>query len=230
MLSFFPAPYPDELWYSVLSRYFAYSGYFAKCRNNSVNRDLLGNRMRRYVPFYGTNLNNFLTQLPNNFITADEIILQHTLYPYYARFFDASRKENALQTMLGEGKQHSSLMLLMGNEQTKTKHDKYLRYCTFCSQEDMEQYGETYWHRIHQIDDLRICPKHNVFLNNSHFLTISSKKLCPPIYEIEEADTTSVSPEELNFAKLSMDVLNAPIDSFTHCVRDVFGYQNKVSE
>lgn len=43
MLSFFPAPYPDELWYSVLSRYFAYSGYFAKCRNNSVNRDLLGN-------------------------------------------------------------------------------------------------------------------------------------------------------------------------------------------
>lgn len=79
MLSFFPAPYPDELWYSVLSRYFAYSGYFAKCRNNSVNRDLLGNRMRRYVPFYGTNLNNFLTQLPNNFITADEIILQHTL-------------------------------------------------------------------------------------------------------------------------------------------------------
>lgn len=68
MLSFFPAPYPDELWYSVLSRYFAYSGYFAKCRNNSVNRDLLGNRMRRYVPFYGTNLNNFLTQLPNNFI------------------------------------------------------------------------------------------------------------------------------------------------------------------
>lgn len=226
MLSFFPAPYPDELWYSVLSRYFAYSGYFAKCRNNSVNRDLLGNRMRRYVPFYGTNLNNFLTQLPNNFITADEIILQHTLYPYYARFFDASRKENALQTMLGEGKQHSSLMLLMGNEQTKTKHDKYLRYCTFCSQEDMEQYGETYWHRIHQIDDLRICPKHNVFLNNSHFLTISSKKLCPPIYEIEEADTTSVSPEELNFAKLSMDVLNAPIDSFTHCVRDVFGYES----
>lgn len=224
MLSFFPTPYPDELWYSVLSRYFAYSGYFAKCRNNSVNRDLLGNRMRRYVPFYGTNLNNFLTQLPNNFITADEIILQHTLYPYYARFFDASRKENALQTMLGEGKQHSSLMLLMGNEQTKTKHDKYLRYCPFCSQEDMEQYGETYWHRIHQIDDLRICPKHNVFLNNSHFLTISSKKLCPPIYEIEEADTTSVSPEELNFAKLSMDVLNAPIDSFTHCVRDVFGY------
>lgn len=109
-----------------------------------MNRDLLGNRMRRYVPFYGTNLNNFLTQLPNNFITADEIILQHTLYPYYARFFDASRKENALQTMLGEGKQHSSLMLLMGNEQTKTKHDKYLRYCTFCSQEDMEQYLATH--------------------------------------------------------------------------------------
>ena len=35
-----------------------------------------------------------------------------------------------------------------------------LRYCWDCLQADLRKYGMTYWHRIHQIPVLPICPEH----------------------------------------------------------------------
>ena len=40
-----------------------------------------------------------------------------------------------------------------------TKHDK-LRYCPLCRQEDIEKYGEPYWHTVHQIELMPLCPIH----------------------------------------------------------------------
>ena len=42
-----------------------------------------------------------------------------------------------------------------------------LRYCPVCVTEDREAYGEAYWHRLHQVPCVEVCPLHNVFLEES---------------------------------------------------------------
>lgn len=80
MIPFFPTPYPDELWYSVICRYHIRSG------NPSVKysiRELYGaNHINVPVELCGA-LSSLLEAIPAKALTAKDIIMQHTLYPYY---------------------------------------------------------------------------------------------------------------------------------------------------
>jgi hypothetical protein len=42
-----------------------------------------------------------------------------------------------------------------------------LRYCIECASEDRSKWGETYWHRIHNVTGVEVCPTHDVFLVDS---------------------------------------------------------------
>ena len=44
---------------------------------------------------------------------------------------------------------------------------QYFRFCPDCLKEDLEKHGETYWHRLHQIQGVIFCPVHKVALQNS---------------------------------------------------------------
>ncbi len=44
---------------------------------------------------------------------------------------------------------------------------KCFRFCSVCWREDVEQYGEPYWHRVHQVAGVLVCPIHQVWLQNS---------------------------------------------------------------
>jgi DNA-binding Lrp family transcriptional regulator len=43
----------------------------------------------------------------------------------------------------------------------------FLRFCPACKRKDEECYGETYWHRLHQLPGVEVCPTHETFLENS---------------------------------------------------------------
>jgi hypothetical protein len=42
-----------------------------------------------------------------------------------------------------------------------------LRYCLYCAEEDKNEFGETYWHRLHQLPGVLVCPDHLCFLENT---------------------------------------------------------------
>lgn len=44
---------------------------------------------------------------------------------------------------------------------------KWLRFCPACVSEDLRSWGEPYWHRLHQVPGVEICPLHNVYLVDS---------------------------------------------------------------
>ena len=46
MISFFPSPYPDELWYSVICRYHVHSGNY--CAKHTL-RQLYGTAMIAFI-------------------------------------------------------------------------------------------------------------------------------------------------------------------------------------
>ncbi len=46
-----------------------------------------------------------------------------------------------------------------------------------CVEEDRAEYGECYWHRLHQIPGVEVCPKHKTFLEESAVRTRASYRI-----------------------------------------------------
>lgn len=47
-----------------------------------------------------------------------------------------------------------------------------LKYCPLCLKTDKEFFGESFWHRVHQLPEVLVCPTHNVFLVDTHLPSI----------------------------------------------------------
>ena len=61
-----------------------------------------------------------------------------------------------------------------GTQRTHRLWPKFLRYCPYCVRDDMDVYGETYWHRVHQLPAMLYCTKHNVRLRDSDIEVIGT--------------------------------------------------------
>lgn len=154
MNSFFPALYPDELLYSAISRYYDRSGY---CCYTFAAEDIFHNKREHPNVLFI----NGLTEAAVSAITAhksmERLILENTMFGCYGRFLPRERRNRSFSAMC---QMQPGYMNLLYIPTRKTKEDKFLRYCPLCVQSDRKTYGETYWHRTHQLPGLRICPLH----------------------------------------------------------------------
>ncbi|MBE9221610.1 TniQ family protein [Cyanobacterium stanieri LEGE 03274] len=75
----------------------------------------------------------------------------------------------------------------IGLSASNISQPKYFCFCPQCLQEDEEKYGEFYWHRIHQLSCVLVCPTHNISLQNStllfqqlnqHHYQVANRKNC----------------------------------------------------
>lgn len=158
MISFFPTPYPDELWYSVICRYHVHSGNY--CAKHTL-RQLYGDNFCAPSLMLCGPINTLLAQLPQGFLSAKDVVMQHTFYPYYARFFPTQRKRSTYAYVVNG---NPLAVHRMGISQANGNHCSVMRYCPVCYQEDLQLYGEPYWHRSHQLPDMQICTKHRCWL------------------------------------------------------------------
>ena len=175
MLGLFPHPYPDELIYSILARYSVRAGY---SQYIFVAEDLFQRRSLRpnfeYLPALKDEVVKELTK--NR--TLCKVILNHTMFPYYCRFLPIDRKRKAINSLVKMDSNYHDVTLY-----PKCKESKTMRYCPLCVSKDRNDYGETYWHRIHQINELSICPLHYCYLADTSF--IISGKVSPDLTPAE---------------------------------------------
>ena len=154
MIPFFPAPYPDELWYGTVTRFHLRSGFaywsdtlqmlFPGCKHPHVGSLLPNEAMRQLTK-----------RLPEGVLSLAELTLHHSLLPFRLLFLPGEQKEEYLRRYLaGEDIQPRLLSL------TKKLREHPLRYCPLCAQADREHYGESYWHTEHQIWIMPLCPVH----------------------------------------------------------------------
>jgi hypothetical protein len=89
----------------------------------------------------------------------------HTLYPYFAISY-SKQLRTEIDTVLNGG---ISILNINHMISFKIGHSKvkYMRYCPLCVSDDIDIYGETYWHRQHQLSEVIYCNKHFVLLVNS---------------------------------------------------------------
>lgn len=155
-----PMPYPDEIFYSVIARYRAHCGL----RTRDSRAPMFGKGV-----ILGVDLPSGLTAMagfvaPVWAVTAEDIVRRYSLFPYYASFNTAEISTRILDQMLNRcsGARRQTL----GMPMAVTGH-RHLVYCPSCRHEDVSEYGETYWRRLHQLPGVLICERHGCFLTKS---------------------------------------------------------------
>lgn len=163
MLRFFPIPYPDEILYSVFARYHIRSGNTSP---KSTLRELFGNINVTASIDFPSNINSLIKNLSEfgNY-TADDFIYNNTLYSLFTPFIPENRAKLILSSMknVNGGNINTRIGIMASSIQNPT----FLRFCPKCFEEDKKKYGEAYWHRVHQISGVLLCPKHNTFVLDS---------------------------------------------------------------
>ena len=160
---FFPALYEDELLYSAIARYHIRSGnYYYK----HTTYDVFGNKEVNSSVYLPSNISNLVKNMPiNSDIDENSIIMNHTLFPFYTAFLSKETSEKIYYSMKQDN--GSELYNRCGICASNISIPEYLRFCPKCLNEDSKKYGEPYWHRVHQVQCVKVCPKHKVPLENS---------------------------------------------------------------
>lgn len=206
MIAFFPEMYHDELMYSVIARYHQRSGY---ARLVSTFEDIY--QQKAVIPsfeFVNAYKPDALTWITKN-NSFESIIQEHTMFPYYAHFLPIEKKKYAFEALLHqEGNPNNYLGI-------KKAGKRCFRYCPLCAEEDRIQYGETFWHRSHQIQKIQVCYLHGCYLKDTN-LPISSRQ-SPALYDAESVipKNNSIpvygSVLEKELSKYVFDVLSKPV-------------------
>ncbi len=208
MIVYLPSIYPDELVYSWFCRYYVHLGCFSHkmalqelyCKKSDyLNKEFIGN------------LNHGAIEQIEKIYPMDELVVDHTMYPQYARFIPLEKKKEALYRLVHESCDvHHLFCVLPRNE-----GEQYLKFCPLCAKEDREVYGETYWHRKHQIRNMGICVKHKCRLMESSVpakseqcFTFSSAEN----YISDDENVVESDPLKIQFASYLDSVFDALID------------------
>jgi len=104
MLTWFPTPYPDETFYSVLCRIYISTGIK---EHALVKRQLFGNRegIKMATLYPNAAIHAVLSELPKGLFDERDMILHHTPFLYYTRMYPLEERETLLDELTqGQGK------------------------------------------------------------------------------------------------------------------------------
>ena len=216
MLTWFPTPYPGELFYGILCRYYMSSGI----REHSlVKQQLFGSKagIKMATLYPNAAIHAVLSQLPKGVYDGRDMIVHHTPFAYYTRMYQPQEREALLDDLLqGQGKTPTHLW------RTFPRGDYALRYCPLCVQEDARIYGEPYYHVEHQIPLSSVCVRHKCRLKQ---ITVANARLSLnncffPLsaMETDKEPDVGISPAELRVSELVREywMLPASVSPPTH--------------
>lgn len=209
MIIYLPEIYPDELVYSWFCRYAVHSGYIT---NKQVLQDLYCKKSDTPIKEFIGNLNPTARRYIDKMYPLRELVLNHTMYPQYARFIPLEQKKDALHKLCYKNCDAHHLFAIL----PRCKDERYMKYCPVCAKEDRQKYGETYWHRKHQIRNMGICPKHKCKLQDSNvsaksmntYIFLAAENVVPYSEECVFAD----NPLQIKFAEYIEQVFDTPMD------------------
>lgn len=155
MLGWFPDPHPDELFYSICARFGEAMHYSSK---TSIIIELFGSIHPATIEFpFG--LDYLIASLPpEHCYSADSLIDEHTLLPFFGPFLAPERLVMLRETM--HGNCGIAIGRRSGNAACLVRPSTHLRLCPQCVLEDRKHFDEAYWHRVHQIPGVLVCPIH----------------------------------------------------------------------
>ncbi|KAA1013152.1 TniQ family protein [Paraburkholderia panacisoli] len=227
-LPFTLPPYPDEILGSWLARNELHNGKGAWL----ALLQELGSGVEECcffdIPDYSPELAALLEALGAP--SYQQVLLNLTTVPYWLAF-DAAQPEQGILSGT------ENVPLLHGQHDRLVRNPRYLikdyrsqvgiRFCPVCLTQDIRAVGEPYWHRVHQLPNVTICPEHRVrLLSNCERCT----RRCAPQHERRillprlacicgyDLSTVIISPildeVRLKLVEISVDALRSGVPSY----------------
>lgn len=206
MRLYFPPIYPDELIYSWFARYAVYSACVGS--KMAIAQLLYSTSNNPSIEFVG-HLNENAERQIKNVYSLDDLIINHTMFPQYARFLSGQKQKEALGKIKKHCDPHKAVTILPRNNK-----EKYLKYCPLCVKEDRDTYGETFWHRKHQIRNVNVCLVHQCKLEDSIVAAITQNTFTLQPAEVAAKITKPTftdNMEQINFSKYAIELFEADI-------------------
>ena len=156
MITVFTDPYPEELLYSSVARY--QERIMASHRATLL--ELFGKAEILVAVNLPSRLGTLVSNLfPGNAYSSEGLIKEHTLLPYFAPFLEGNQLISVMDAMIGEG--GLAVVANSGIAASTVREPATLRFCPQCVKSDRAQYGEAFWHRVHQLPGIVFCPHHS---------------------------------------------------------------------
>lgn len=215
MLTFFTDPYKDEILYSAIARYHYYVG-------NIDLKDTLREVFGDDSAIPSLEICSHLEFLANNLgrkYTSDNLINNHTIFPFYAPFLPKARNEELINDMkFRDGKGlYAKVGLLAGGICKK----EGIYYCPICSKKEIEVYGEAFIHREHQLQGVFVCPHNEAKLkkyeidktiaSRVEFIRLDEKLLD---FNVEYEESEDIHKKLLKASKGAYYILTNNLSSF----------------
>ncbi|WP_252233893.1 TnsD family Tn7-like transposition protein [Clostridium sp. ZS1] len=155
MSLYFPEIYDDEILYSVISRYHYYIG---NLNTKKTLKQLFKNPNKIPTIELCCNIKIICKEINNSIYNENYIIRNHTNLPFYYPFLNINNQKYIIKMMKDNNAQgiYAKIGIVAGGICNK----KNLYYCPRCVQDDTKKNGEAYFHRIHQIPGVLVCPIH----------------------------------------------------------------------
>ena len=152
----FPKPFPDETIFSVLCRFHLLAG-FSHFKNHTL--PLLGVSTARP----STEFPCFLPRIAElSGLNVHDLATDLTSIHYYEPFISRDDYLGALKALTtGDTK---NLQSRLGSIANRIASGNCLNFCPECLRSDKDKYGVSYWHRVHQLVGITVCPKHSYHL------------------------------------------------------------------
>jgi hypothetical protein len=149
-------PYEEEIYYGWYGRYHSLSGNIHPL---GTAFELFGHKKMNDFTFFPSHLNYLCSQLPPSLgISPNLIIEKHTYFSFFRPFLSNNSIKNLLQCMLYN--KHSNAKHLLGLNSCNLLRNNVIKICSSCMNEDLENTGELYIHRSHQVPGCFFCNKH----------------------------------------------------------------------
>lgn len=213
-MDWFPEPYPDETFYSVLVRLHRYLG---EPPYASFARAISGRRHFVALCHLPCDLASVGERFGWSEERLEELIRSTTTYRYHTAFSSQRVRESALEQMKGKG---ASLQFTLGLSTFPVTMPKALQFCAACVTEMLSAKREAWWKRSHQLPGVVVCPEHGTWLKGSAIEITSANrhKLVSPeqVRRDPQANCFTASRSDpppvrlLELAKLSRALLDAP--------------------
>lgn len=158
-------PLPDELLSSVWLR----TARRAGLPIGTVARALTGGRKWAPSFFHAGHLADLAPLLG---MTPVELLWKQTVFPYASAFFEPEVFEKALASVFSIGHAAAGMGAVT---QGVSDYVHFRQFCQVCAREDRKRWGESYWHRSHNLPGVLLCLTHDRVLRETDLPTAGTR-------------------------------------------------------
>lgn len=140
---------------------------------------------------------------------ARQLLYGHTVFPYVVAFMDPVAVRRLENQFSGARHVRVSVGSLL---RPFSKRFHHLYFCPECAQHDLKLFGESYWHRVHNLPGVQVCVLHEIELRASETeVTTQARLLGAPLPHLQKGLRDRLRPHlaSLHIAKVSARTLDS---------------------